>query len=332
MTPTRWTADALIAAEFPAPRWAVDGIIPEGLTLLCGSPKFGKSWLGLGLGVSVATGGYAFGNVPVKQGDALVLALEDPPRRLQERLKLLVGPTGLERLHIWTTWENIEELDAWLTAHPETRYVCVDVLKKVRGYGLKNESVYDGDYRALEPFKELADRHRVAIVVLHHVRKATSEDFLDTVNGSHGLAGTADTVIVMTRSRMTNNAVMKITSRDFAEDEKAFTFDALSGQWRLLEGPAVRHEVADTRRAILDTLDATTLPLTPAEVAKAAGLDRELVRKTLQRMLEDEQISRGPKTGTYVPLSQVSLLSQESAPRDTWDTWDTPTGGSDDAA
>ncbi len=326
MSPTRWTADALMAAEFPPPRWAVDGIIPEGLTLLCASPKFGKSWLGLGLGVAVATGGYAFGTVPVKQGDALVLALEDPPRRLQERLALLCGAANLERLHIWTTWENVEELDSWLTAHPDCRYVCVDVLKKVRGYGLKNESVYDGDYRALEPFKELADRHRVAIVVLHHVRKATSDDFLDTVNGSHGLAGTADTVIVMARSRMTNNSVMSLTSRDFAEDEKAFTFDPLTGQWRLLDGPAIRHEVADTRRTILDTLDRTTQPLTPAEVAKAADLDPQLVRKTLQRMLEDEQVSRGPKTGTYVPLSHLSLLSPDGSVRDTWDTCDTPTG------
>ena len=121
MSGARWTADELLVAEFPEPRWAVDGIIPEGLTLLCGSPKFGKSWLGLGLGVSVATGGHAFGRVPVQQGHALVLALEDPARRLQERLHMLKGDEALERLHIWTTWDCIEELDAWLTAHPECR-------------------------------------------------------------------------------------------------------------------------------------------------------------------------------------------------------------------
>lgn len=324
----RWTASELLAAQFPEPRWAVEGLIPEGLTLLCGSPKFGKSWLGLSLGVAVATGGAAFGRVPVQQGHALVLALEDPARRLKERLQLLVGDRDLDRLHIWTTWDCVEELDAWLTAHPECRYVCVDVLKKVRGYALKTESVYDADYRSLEPFKELADRHRVAIVVLHHVRKATSEDFLDTVNGSHGLAGTADTVIVMSRSRMTNNAVMKITARDFAESERALNFDPSTGQWVLLDGPVVLHEVTDTRKAILEVLDATVVEMTPAEIAKAGHLDRELVRKTLQRMLTDEQVGRGQHRGTYVPLSHLSPLSQPGAPSDTWDTWDMGTEGS----
>jgi RecA-family ATPase len=204
--------------------------------------------------------------------------------------------------------------------------VCVDVLKKVRGYALKGESVYDADYRSLEPFKELADRHRVAIVVLHHVRKATSEDFLDTVNGSHGLAGTADTVIVMTRSRMTNNAVMKITSRDLPESERALSFDAATGQWLLLDGPVLLHEVGDTRKAILDLLDASAVELTPAEIAKAGNLDRELVRKTLQRMLDAEQVGRGQARGTYVPLSHLSLLSQDTHGSDTWDTCDTGTG------
>jgi RecA-family ATPase len=322
MTPTRWTADELLAAEFPAPRWAVDGLIPEGLTLLCASPKFGKSWWGLGLGVAIASGGHAFGRVPVNQGDALVLALEDTAPRLQTRLHMLKGTDPLGSLHIWTTWDGIEELDAWLTEHPDCRYVCVDVLKKVRGYALKSESVYDSDYRSLEPFKELADRHRVAIVVLHHVRKAASEDFLDTVNGTHGLAGTADTVIVMSRSRMTNNAVMRITSRELAECERALNFDATTGQWLLLDGPVVLHEVGDTRKAILDVLDASATELTPAEITQATNLDRELVRKTLQRMLDDDQVGRGQGRGTYVPLSHLSLLSQPTTPSDTWDTCD----------
>ncbi len=40
-----WTADRLMAQEFAPPRWAVPGLIPEGLSLLAGAPKAGKSWL-----------------------------------------------------------------------------------------------------------------------------------------------------------------------------------------------------------------------------------------------------------------------------------------------
>ncbi|MGW3245055.1 AAA family ATPase [Streptomyces sp. NPDC001070] len=40
---TAWTADQLVAAEFPEPKWAVPGILSEGVNLLAGPPKVGKS-------------------------------------------------------------------------------------------------------------------------------------------------------------------------------------------------------------------------------------------------------------------------------------------------
>jgi RecA-family ATPase len=78
-----FTAAELMAFEFPEARWAVPGIIPEGVTLLAGKPKQGKSWASLGISIAVATGGEALGKVRVERGEVLYLALEDNPRRLQ---------------------------------------------------------------------------------------------------------------------------------------------------------------------------------------------------------------------------------------------------------
>jgi RecA-family ATPase len=55
----------------------VPGIVCEGLSLLAGPPKVGKSWLSLDLALSVAGGGKAFGAIPVQPGPVLYLALED---------------------------------------------------------------------------------------------------------------------------------------------------------------------------------------------------------------------------------------------------------------
>ena len=88
---TAWTADELMATEFPEPRWAVPGIISEGVNLLCGPPKVGKSWLSLGLALSVAAGGQAMESVPVDGGPVLYLALEDTARRLQTRMRKMLG-------------------------------------------------------------------------------------------------------------------------------------------------------------------------------------------------------------------------------------------------
>jgi RecA-family ATPase len=81
---TRWTAAELQHVEFPEPRWAVPGLLAEGLNLLVGSPKIGKSWWALNVAVSVAQGGKALGRVDVPEGDVLYLALEDGTAALLE--------------------------------------------------------------------------------------------------------------------------------------------------------------------------------------------------------------------------------------------------------
>ena len=90
--PKTFTAADLLAQELPPVRWAVQGLVPEGVTLLTGKPKLGKSWFGLGLCIANATGGVALGKVPVEEGESLLLALEDNRRRLHKRLgKVLNG-------------------------------------------------------------------------------------------------------------------------------------------------------------------------------------------------------------------------------------------------
>src|SRR4051812_16264722 len=72
---TAWTADQLMATEFPEPKWAVPGLLSEGVNLLAGPPKVGKSWMSLGLGLAVASGSRAFDSMPVDGGPVLYLAL-----------------------------------------------------------------------------------------------------------------------------------------------------------------------------------------------------------------------------------------------------------------
>ena len=80
------TASALMAMKFDPIRYVIPGYVAEGLTLFAGAPKIGKSWTALDLGIAVSAGGLAFGSIKCEQGDALYLALEDNPRRLQSRL------------------------------------------------------------------------------------------------------------------------------------------------------------------------------------------------------------------------------------------------------
>jgi len=324
---TSWNAVDLLAATFPEPRWAVPGILAEGLNLLAGAPKLGKSWLAMNMCVAVAAGGRALGKVKVEQGEALYLALEDPPRRLQQRLRMVLArdsvPPGL---HFETAWERLtdggtQRLAAWLKAHPACRLVVIDVLAKVRGQVDDRSSRYDADFQAMNMLKSLADHHSVAILVLHHTRKAASDDFLDTVSGTHGLAGAADAVLVMRRARNSADAVLHITGRDVEEAEHAMRFDPTRGTWTLLDGPASDYDLADTRRRILDLLRQGG-PMRPKQLATALDQDYELVKKTVQRMVNDDQLDTDGQ-GHYFPISPVPPVpavpsaGQSAAERDT---------------
>ena len=61
------TAKELMELDFPPPEWLIEGLLPEGLTVLSGAPKIGKSWLSLQLALAVTTGRPIFGWAPASK-------------------------------------------------------------------------------------------------------------------------------------------------------------------------------------------------------------------------------------------------------------------------
>ena len=66
--PAPFTLQELLARQLPPIQWAIPDILPEGLTLLAGKPKLGKSWLALAMALAVAAGGVALGTYPSRKG------------------------------------------------------------------------------------------------------------------------------------------------------------------------------------------------------------------------------------------------------------------------
>jgi hypothetical protein len=316
---TSWTAADLLAVELPEPRWAIEGLVPEGLTFFAGAPKLGKSWLGLGLGVAIASGGCALGRVQVEGGDCLYLALEDNPRRLQGRLRMILnGDRPPEVLFVETEWPRLDEggigqLEAWLDEHPAARLVVIDVYPRVRPYsGERSGNLYQSDYDAASLLQALAVRYGVAIVALYHTRKAEASDFVETVTGTFGTAGAADTIIVVKRARGEADATLHITGRDVAEQELALRFAPDAGTWALL-GDAAEYGLGETRKVILAAV-AAHKTLSPKGVADVTNVSYETAKKTMQRMFNDGQLAANK--GQYSrpaasPLSNVSRVSLE---------------------
>jgi hypothetical protein len=234
------TGDWLDAQHFPPLEYAVPGLVPAGFGLFVGPPKVGKSWAVLSVALSLASGSPAFGRVPVGvPRPVLYLALEDGDRRLQERARLLMGGAAIPALFTYETQltplQSVPLIRAWMDLHRNSRpLVVVDTLGKVAPPAQVGESAYARDYRVGGTLKRLADDIEGAtVLVVHHDRKAATDDFVDSVSGTNGLAGSADFVIVLDRKRQETNGVLKVTGRDVAEAEYGVTIDG-QGRWTLL--------------------------------------------------------------------------------------------------
>lgn len=294
---------------FPPTRWAVPGIICEGVTLLAGPPKVGKSWMALGLALAIASGRPAFGNIDIEPGPVLYLALEDTPRRLQSRMRTVLAghpaPAGLTLgiACLPMPAGGDTQVADWLDANPGARMVVIDVFAKVRGNPPPGVAAYDADYMAMSRIKRVADAYGVAVVLVHHVRKAAAEDFLATVSGTNGLSGAADAVLVLERARAQADGVLHVTGRDVDETDYALSFDPNAGAWQILNGPATDYLMRDTRSQILRFL--RDYPgKRPKEIAEALQLDATTVRQACRRMAEDGQLNVSPG-GIYRPAGDT---------------------------
>jgi hypothetical protein len=118
-----------------------------------------------------------------------------------------------------------DTITAWLRWRPEPSLVILDTLGKVLPPALVGEQHYQRDYRVGSALKQLVDSHPgTTLLVNHHDRKANAEDFVDVVSGTHGLAGAADTIIVLTRDRQETMGKVQVTGRDVAEGEYTVYF------------------------------------------------------------------------------------------------------------
>lgn len=322
---------------FPPIAYAVPGIIPEGMTLLVGPPKVGKSWLTFALALAVASGGVALGGIALHTPrPVLLLALEDSDRRLQSRARLLLAPGSAipPRLHYLTRLVPgtvVATVSAWADEYADDGgLVIIDTLGKVLPPAMPGESAYARDYRVAGGIKRVADdRPGLAVVVVHHDRKAGSEDFVDAVSGTHGLAGAADTITVLGRPRVSGEGLLRVTGRDVVERDYAVTLHD-GHRWTLsgadldaAAAAAQTHAAAaglgGSMAAVVTAVNACPDGATAADVATVCGIDEKTAADYLARAARAGRVDRITR-GRYGPTApSLRVESVESV--EMWGPW-----------
>ena len=228
-------ADTLLYEPLEKPSFVVDGLIPTGLTLFCGSQKIGKSWLMLKLCLCVSQG-IPLWDMPTQEGDVLYLCLEDTFCRIQDRLFRLTDEAS-SRLHFAVASDKLSDglivqLEDYLKEYPDSRLIVIDTLQKVRT--ASKDNAYASDYGDISLIKDFADRHSLAVIVVHHIRKQNDSDVFNKVSGTTGLTGSADATFVLEQeNRASNAAKLYVTGRDTPYQE--FTLRFRDCSWELVE-------------------------------------------------------------------------------------------------
>jgi hypothetical protein len=302
------TLSGLMSNDYPPVRWVVPGLICDGLNILAGKPKLGKSMFALNIAITVAGGGKALGDIQTTPGEVLYLALEDRAVRLQGRARKMLQ--GLDakvsrRLKIATRWPRQDRGGLDLMAH-WARNLCedkpalciIDVWTKFRTPSQAKGNAYEQDYDAMSQVKSVADELGFAVQVVHHCRKSQGQDVLEEIGGTMGLSGSADGILALTRARNESEATIFVTGRDVDEKEISLKFDAKTLTWQS-QGDAKDRNASKVKSAILAAFQATPgASFMPSQLADLLGMDRAAVKLALWRMEKDGQLKRvGSKYG-----------------------------------
>ena len=286
--------ETLMSQPLTPLNFVVDDLLSQGLHILAGSPKVGKSWLALWLAVTVAKGESVWG-MGVKQGTTLYLCLEDSTLRIQNRL-FEIAEDAPANVHFTTNSDTLgkgleEQLCAFLSEHPDTVLVIIDTLQMIRGAGYDN--TYANDYRDLSALKQIADAHGIAILLIHHLRKESADDVFNRISGTTAISGAVDSSFTLVEERRgSGRAKLSCIGRDIEYRELTLERNG-ENVWELVSDSRTQPELLGDRIIyLLSELmrERTKFIGTPTELSERidpVGVERMSPKKVSRQILQN---------------------------------------------
>jgi len=218
------TGDDIFFSEDIPINWAIENILPEGMTILAALPKIGKSWLALQIAIAVENALEVLG-FKVKKGRALYCAYEDNRRRLKGRFKKIGVKPGDKRpdfiFKSCSLTEGLEEqIETWIKETPDAQLVVIDTYYHALPTSLKRsfKERYEIDSKNLAKIHRIALDYNIAIIIVHHTTKGKHDDTFNEISGSVAMQSIADTLWVISSDRKAGkDSIFNITGRDIEQ-------------------------------------------------------------------------------------------------------------------
>jgi hypothetical protein len=305
---TDWTVEELYRADLPEPKWIVPGLLPTGLASLAGRPKLGKSWLALQLGAAVAVGG-TFLERRVQEGRVLFIALEDPPRRLRERVRSL-WVSASAPIQFYTEWpvlnseQGLYELRETV-AEWRPRLVVIDTLARAYDRRVEWNSVSEAT-EAMGVLQRMAHELECCVLTVDHHRKAgLMANVVDDILGSTGKAAVADTAWGLYKDRGARCATLRVTGRDIDTCELPMRFSEGGHCWLLRPAIEARTQLSQ-QEVVAEALRELGGAGTTEEIVRRTGMAKGNVSHALGKLVAAGRVRRRGREGHRVPYELVA--------------------------
>ncbi len=296
---TAHTAFDIYNSEHKETESIIDNLLFPGLTIFVARPKVGKSWWALQIAIAIATNTMLGGTLRVrKPGRVLYVALEESQRRTAPRLRKLTACSDfLEDIEFVYEIDPLmaggaAQIDSYLTERPCALVVIDTFYAFSKQSERKNVDLLQADYNQINTLREVCEKHKCAMLLIHHARKAAGEG-VDVVLGTSGISAACDAIWTLQR-KTEGDCLLSITGREM--EETVYGMRLESGEpfgWKIT-GRGAEANLSSERRAIVELL--AEEPMVPKAIATALSKNPSTVRRLLQGLAKDGVIAKNGET------------------------------------
>jgi len=284
-------ASEIRADQYEGSSEVVEKIFTTGVNVLGGQPKSGKSNFIAQTVISLAQGKKLMDTFQAIKTKILYLSLEESRDLAHTRLARFerFGTSGDENISYefqCTTIKDggVHQLINKLENDRATRVAVVDILQRFKGF--ESRPNYSAEYEALSMLHQACNILDVAVIFLHHSRKDMTEGkLLNSLYGSFGLPGLADTSVLLYRPNNGDRGILETFSRKMASVKLDLTFHQGDGEgfWSYV-GSYNKTRLSPQARQVLDYLAEVRNALKLKDIAQATGLSAGSVHNMLIKM------------------------------------------------
>lgn len=292
--PVGETALSLLERDLPAPVRLCDPWATEGLNIIAGRPKLGKTTLERQKLAAAATATKFLDSqfdTPVK---CAFLSLEEGERLCKHKFKKAgFNDDALAGIELFFEWrrgaEGVYQLDRYLEENPEVKLICIDSLTKFRSVPDPKLPSFMADYEAVSGVHEVIKRYPGrSIDIIHHTRKIKGDDPIDAISGTYGLTAACDSYMVMLHH--SDGAVMHVGGRLWEREDNQYTLRRGERQtWDLI---GVHLDLTDKQKEAFERIKSSPNGLSGKELADSEAITPQSAWQRLDELLEKGLITK----------------------------------------